>query len=476
MKAKIFILLITIHAFNSCKKLVEVDAPRTSTNASNVYASDATAIAVLTGIYTSLSQGLFVTGNRSLSVYGGLSADELTLYRSVSNMQLLSYHRNSLTSTIAGYEYWNTLYQFIFKCNSAIEGLSNSKLRPTVKQQLLGEAKFLRAFFYFYLVNLYGDVPLTITSDYKVNSSISRTNKNEVYKQIVDDLKEAQSFLSSDYLDGSLQAYSGTVERVRPTKAAATAMLARVYLYMADYSNAEEQASSLIANSSMFVLTDLNDVFLKNSLEAIWQLQPVALGWNSPDARLFIIPTKGINKDINPVYLSDFLINSFESTDNRADNWISKYVDTIPDPDLTYYYAFKYKSATLNAPVTEYIMIFRLAEQYLIRAEARAQQGNIAGAQSDLNEIRMRAGLPNTTAANQSDLFKAIQQERQVELFTELGHRWLDLKRWNLVDQVMSIVTPVKSNGGAWQSYQQLYPVPSSDIEKNSLLHQNIGY
>jgi hypothetical protein len=119
-------------------------------------------------------------------------------------------------------------------------------------------------------------------------------------------------------------------------------------------------------------------------------------------------------------------------------------------------------------------MMLRLAEQYLIRAEARGQQNNISGAQADLNVIRNRAGLPNTTAATQSDLLSAILHERQVELFTELGQRLLDLKRTNNVDNVMRVVTPLK--GGTWNSNWQLYPVPVSDIQKNPALVQNSGY
>lgn len=126
--------------------------------------------------------------------------------------------------------------------------------------------------------------------------------------------------------------------------------------------------------------------------------------------------------------------------------------------------------------VSEYLMLFRLGEQYLIRAEARAHQGNVGEAQNDLNAIRNRAGLPNTTASDTSSLYVAILRERQVELFSELGQRWLDLKRTGKVDEVMQVVTPLKANGANWQSYQQWYPVPYSDIQKNTNLRQNDGY
>jgi hypothetical protein len=133
----------------------------------------------------------------------------------------------------------------------------------------------------------------------------------------------------------------------------------------------------------------------------------------------------------------------------------------------TYFFPSKYKAKNTSGSVSEYLMVFRLAEQYLIRAEARVQQNNFGGAQNDLNAIRTRAGLPNTIANDQTSLLAAILKERQVELFTELGHRWLDLKRTENVNAVMSVVTPLKTNGASWQSYQQLYPVKqtSQDCE-----------
>jgi len=116
----------------------------------------------------------------------------------------------------------------------------------------------------------------------------------------------------------------------------------------------------------------------------------------------------------------------------------------------------------------------RLAEQYLIRAEAMAQQNKIPEAAADLNVIRSRAGLPNTTAATQSAMLAAILQERKAELFTEWGHRWLDLKRTNTVDSVMSVVAPQK--GGTWQSIQKYYPIPQSELNADPNLVQTPGY
>ena len=474
----IFFLLLT----TGCKKFVVIDAPKTSVNEANVYSADGTAIAVLTSMYSLMvTDGLF-TGRNGISILPGLSADELTLVNTVTDNRLIAYYRNQLRTNPTesfGCELWTgtgtSLFYYIFICNAAIEGLNNSgSLSPAAKKQLLGEATFMRAFFYFYLVNFYGEVPLALTTDPAVNASLSRSPVTLVYQQIVTDLKAAQQLLSDNYLNKNLQNYGGLPERVRPTTWAATALLAKTYLCMGDYANAETEAGKVISNTGLFSLPDVNSVFLKNSTEAIWQLQPVQAGRNTEDAFIFILPVTGPNATVNPVYLSPQLLQAFEPGDVRrkGGNW----VDSVIVSGTSWFFPYKYKASIASGAATEYLMVFRLAEQYLVRAEARAQQINIGGAQEDLNKVRTRAGLPGTKAGDKASLLAAILNEDQVEFFTEWGHRWLDLKRTGNINAVMNAVTPVKANGGQWQPYQQLYPVYYNDIQKNPHLSQNDGY
>jgi hypothetical protein len=248
--------------------------------------------------------------------------------------------------------------------------------------------------------------------------------------------------------------------------------LARAYLYNEDWANAEKQASELIANSASFSLSTMDQAFLRaglNNNEAIWQLQTVVNYPGSFDASVFIIPSTGPSEQ-NPVILSNDLLHSFENGDLRKTNWVSSVkVDTT-----TYYYPYKFKVQEVDAGTSEYKMMFRLAEQYLIRAEARVQLGEPDGA-DDLNKIRTRAGLPNYSGStDKNSLLTAILHERQVELFSEWGHRWLDLKRTKTIDAVMTPACVRK--GGIWASYKQLYPVPILDIQKDPNLTQNTGY
>jgi hypothetical protein len=223
----------------------------------------------------------------------------------------------------------------------------------------------------------------------------------------------------------------------------------------------------------LYDTVSLDQVFLKNSKEAIWQIQPVLTSpSNTQDARFFVLSAVGPNF-VNPVYLSDNIVNSFESNDKRKTQWVGSVTPTPPG-STTFYFPNKYKDIGISSTVTEYLMMLRLSEQYLVRAEARAQQNNISGSQNDLNLVRKRAGLPNTTAADKTSLLTAILQERKVELFTEWGHRWLDLKRTGTIDGIMAAVATQK--GSTWNSNWQLYPIPAGDMDRDPNLKQNPGY
>ncbi|MEO8172732.1 MAG: RagB/SusD family nutrient uptake outer membrane protein [Sediminibacterium sp.] len=496
-KKGLCLVLLVALILVGCKKLAETPIPSDVIAENAVYSNDATSIAVLTAIYTTLNEGPFQgsqSNTGSITLNSGLAVDEFAITTPfVSNNSLfLRFYQNDLSQTnpssVSGGEHWSFFYNAVFKCNAAIAGLSSPQadaLTPKVQQQLLGEAKFLRAFFYFYMVNEFGDVPLVLTTDPQTNTNLPRAKKADVYQQMIADLLDAEEKLSADYLDISL--LSKTTERVRPTKWAATALLARVYLYNEEYMKAEQKATAVINNSNFNLLPDLNKVFLKNSSEAIWQIQPTEQNINTREGLALNIPATGPSSSgsiINPACLSKQLLNSFEATDKRRlyGNWVDttiyKLTAILND---TMAFAYKYKigattGVTTVGALTEYFMMLRLGEQYLIRSEARSQLNNIGGAQSDLNLIRNRAGLPNTIAGDKTSLLAAIIHERQVELFAEIGHRLFDLKRTGNIDAVMNLVTPLKTNGSAWRSYQQLFPIPLSVIQSSPNVKQNPGY
>jgi starch-binding outer membrane protein, SusD/RagB family len=454
----------------SCKKFVEIPPPQTQLVTASVFNNSASATAALTYIYTQMYSN---NESYTISQANGLLADELTNYS--TGAQLTQYYTNAMVATRSPGQ-WTRAYNYIYQSNAIIEALNNNEaISGSVTKQLTGEAKFLRAFWHFYLTNAYEDVPLVTTTAYNVNGTMARTAKPQVFQQIITDLKEAQSLLNNNYIDASDTVV--TTERVRPTKWAATALLARAYLYTKNYDSAELQASAIINNKSLYDTVSLNDVFLTNSKETIWQLAtPLpSNNYNTTDGYVYILQGAPSTSSGSTSTLSPQLLNSFETNDQRKVNWVS----SITTGGKTYYFPYKYK-VYKSPTISEYTMVLRLGEQYLIRAEARAQQGNLNEAISDLDIIRKRAGLPliaNTKPGiNQSALLSTILHERQVELFTEWGHRWFDLIRTGNINSVMSVVTPLK--GGTWNpdGHQALYPIPQSDRNSNPNLSQNVGY
>ncbi len=437
-------------AIPSCKKFVDIPSPKNELGTTAVYSDSLTAVASQTIIYSQMAG----SSTYIIPFYTGLSSDELLNFS--TNPAISEFYANALESSNGSVRsFWNQTYQYIYYANAVMEGLkSSAEISNSLKDQLTGEAMFVRAFWNFYLVNLFGDIPLILTTDYKENQYAKRMPVAKVYQQIIEDLISAQNLLTPDY-----SYFNG--ERIRPTKWAATALLSRVYLFKGDWENAETQASQIINNNTDFSLSsNLDNVFLANSNEAIWQLMPVNPNQNTAEGYFFIL-----NDIPNTVSLSNGLINNFEPGDQRRQDWI----DSISVSGKVYYFPYKYKVKS-SSVLTEYSMVLRLAEEYLIRAEARVEQNNIPGAQADLNVIRNRAGLPNTGADNKNDLLKAIGHERRVELFCEWGHRWLDLKRTNVADDILS---PMKPN---WRPTSVLFPIPSMELQNDPYLTQNPGY
>ena len=443
--------------FSACKKFVEVELPKSKVASEMVFSNDNTATSAMTGVYVTMGLDGFACGsNESVLALCGLSADELTNYP--RNFNYTQFEDNILLpENLSVQKLWSSMYKAIYSANAVIEGLEGSTgVNAAVKKQLEGEAYFIRAFSHFYLVNLFGDVPLVTTTDYIENSRVSRIATATVYQQIIDDLLTAREKLGNNYI---------TAERLRPNKATASALLARVYLYQGDWVNAEAESSSLITNPAYSLTVDLNLVFEPNSPEIIWQLSPAISGANGyPKEAFFFEPTRAIQNNV----LTTTLLSAFEAGDKRQISWLRSYntgTTTIHCP-------FKYKQATSSTtPLSEYSVVFRLAEQYLIRAEARVQLNDFQGALADINSIRTRAGLPKSAAADKEGLMTAVEQEKRIEFFTEGGHRWLDLKRWN---KATSVLSPVKPE---WNEYDVLYPIPQLEMNRNLYLKpQNNGY
>lgn len=437
----------------SCKKYVDAGAPVNALTVDKIYNDSLSTLGVVlslySGSYTNSSNGMnLILG---VSQYGAMSADDGYYFNDAS-------YDPYRTNTMSG-NYGSVIYSYPYPviniANNAIAGITGSNFSAAFKNQLLGECKFWRAYAYFILVNYFGDVPLITSPDVTANATKPRTPAAQVYDQMVTDLKDAENLLPAAY---------PSAERARVNKLAASALLARVYLYQKNWSAAETEATAVIGSGTYSLETNLNNVFIKTSNETIWQvISNVSAGITGVTR----MGRSWLPASTTPLFvLYDTLAKTFETGDLRKANWTK----SLSYNSTTYYYPYKYKIRTTNVSGNEYSVLLRLAEQYLIRSEARAMQNNIPGAQADINAVRSRAGLTPTAAATQADLLTALEKERWTELFTEMSDRWFNLKRTGRIDAVLSLTKP------QWKSFQALYPIPLTEITANPKLTQNPGY
>lgn len=438
----------------ACKKFVEVSAPGGQSTTTEVFSSDSSATAAMNGVYSLMMSANNSFADISLTLYPGLSADEL--FNTAPNPPVDQFTQNTLASsnTMVQNMFWAQPYSYLYQVNAVLEGLSKTtQVSPSVKAQLTGEAEVVRAFCYFYLLELFQNVPLVTGTDYSVNAVLPQALPAQIYAQMVGDLQNAQGLLVPNY---------PTPGPLRPNRWTAAALLARIYLYGGNWAGAYVESSLAIDSGNYSLVPDPNKVFLAYSNEAIWQLSPVVPGLNTFEGNTFI----PADANIIPAYALDSgLLNAFEPGDLRRKDWL----DSTRAVGQVYYYPYKYKVQTGNTDLENYT-ILRLGEQYLIRAEALDHLGNFQAAKQDLDTIRSRAQLPPTTATDLPSLLQAIYKERRIELFCEWGQRWFDLKRTGQAGAVLSSIKP------AWKGTDTLYPIPWSQLVANSALNQNPGY
>lgn len=437
----------------SCNKLIEIDRPKNEIMTDEVFSNDKAAQLSINGLYTQMINSSFAT--YLVNILCSLSGDNLDYFGPA-----IQYHEFANNTLENSNSYLSSLwsYSLIYQSNSIIENnRDNQALSEKTRDKAIGTAKFVRAFYYFYLVNMFGSVPLILSTGYTKTSLQARTPIDDIYKQIIMDLNDAVSLLPA-LLTG---------EKTKISSLAAKAFLAKVYLYSKDWENAKKFSNEVINSGMVHLDSDINKVFLANSSEAIWQLAPQdGIGYIQEE--IILLP---FNQTVIPTYqISKNLYSSFEDGDKRQENWINY---SIIDGEQ-YFYPFKYKVRTNSTVPTEYQMVFRLGEQYLIRAEAEAELNDIPGALKNVDMIRNRAGLTlfssDGVQRSRDEVLRLIENERRHELFCEWGSRWFDIKRTGRSDEVFGKIKP------NWRSECQLFPIYYYQIIYNKNLVQNPGY
>lgn len=377
---------------------------------------------------------------------------------------------------------WAYLYSTIGKANAVINNVDKVPNLPSDrKNQIKGEAAWIRAFMYFQLVQLWGDVPLQLAEIKTISVQLlpeiypilfpARAPRTQVMGQIISDLELA---ILNTRVTASNKGFV--------TKGAANALLAKVYATLnppqwdkvLQYSNAVIDGGYSLLPNFDHLWNNLNE----NSSEAIFEInyEGTSSSGNWGASMFRGLDWKKFNTPTN-----DLVATYEQEQDNVRKTASIIFLDVTGRwsdpywPQANYPFINKYRIFTPNSP-QNYILL-RLADIILLKAEALNESGNTAGAATLVNQIRSRVNLPITTASTQATMRLAIEKERRLELAFE-GHRWFDLKRTNRAIEVMN---SLRGPGGILLGYalnnnRLLWPIPQSELDKNTKLTQNPGY
>lgn len=492
------VIILTVMLVSSCSKFLD-KAPLDSVNTSNFWLTEDDAISAINGAYQPLqwpklyNLRMWTTdiwgGNSIVGAGGGTDGIET---QDIANFV-------TSTDNAAALDIWRGPAPGILRANLILQNVPGMSIKEELKNRILGEARFLRASYYFILVRLFGDVPLITTPQTPAdNLRPSRSSKTEIYNLIIDDFTEAINLLPAR------SSYSGK-DIGRASKGAAAGMLAKVYLTLGQYEKTlalcEQVASlgyTLNANYS-----DNFSPLTKNSPESIFEVQYQGKTsysfWDNENQASWVSTFTGPRN-------SDFVgggygwnqptqefVNAYELGDNRKDQTIL--YPGCPDFDgkayLSSYSTTGFNLRKFLVPKTispDYdtnpadFPVLRYADVLLMQAEALNELGRTAEAQAastsinqggPLNRVRRRAGLDDVQGLSQAALREKILHERRMELAFE-GHWWFDLIRINNGQYGLDFLHSIGKTNAT--SKHLLLPIPQKEIEANPNLSQNTGY
>ena len=384
-------------------------------------------------------------------VAGDMTADNLihngtfTQYREISNKDMSA--SNGSASAL-----WGVIYSMSYIVSFLDEGLPALNLPQSEVNEITGVARFLRAYAYFVGAYTYGGIPIVTTTAVDENRVVPRASFEETLQFIEEDLLYALNKVPVEGFN------SGEV-----TNGAVKALLARYYLYTGNWSEAEKYASEVIGGNGAqeYLLEEefvnaVGDFSVESILEIVYSANDnPGTSTNFSINNLFvgrreIIPSLEMVLALQSDGGDRNIVLEFDGANARgADNGYT----------IVRYGPF------------DNIQLIRLAEVYLIRAEARAQQDEVTLAAADVNELRERAGVPLIQGESKNQMLLVIENERRMELCFE-GHRFYDLKRTGRITTVME---EFSSN---WTEKDELWPIPLREITNNPALKdaQNPGY
>lgn len=384
---------------------------------------------------------------------------------------------------------WQGLYQDIYAANVVLDyvpKISGTQFANGRQQQILAEAKFIRALSYFQLVTTYGDVPLVLTT-VNTPSKPARTGATSVYAQIEQDLLDGEAVLPVSFPNVG-----------HATKGAAEALLAKVYAQEGKYQQCLDYCNKVTNSGQYSLVPNFSTLFdgTKNTTESIFEIQhSSASGFTTYNVSLYLPAVFGTYSFQKFNIPTNDLVNLYQAQGDTVRLKSSIYIGTVkPDgtvagdpisppytnasPTVPFLYKWKSNISQWGGG-TDNTILLRLADIMLLKAEALNQLGQTTQAIPLVNQIRARVKLPAITATAQTDVALAILNERRMELAFE-GNRWNDLLRYGkqytitlMKSQVDPFGKPLNYN---ITQNSLLFPVPFNEIQLDGNLSQNPGY
>jgi hypothetical protein len=506
LKPIAILMAIVAISLGSCSKFID-DKPITSLTTGNSYNTASDLENALAGCYNIFYgsdyyqwEYVMLSDVRSDNAYPGGNNEET----------FFDYDRFILPpSNNHNYVNWGALYRGIARCNillNKIGDVSDAALTDTRRQQIIGEASFLRAMHYYQLVKMYGGVPIELESN-SADPGVTRKTRateKEVYDQIVTDLEVALANLPDAF--GS----DASINKVRGTKGAANALLAKVWAQRSDrdYSKVIGYCDAVINSSAGYsLMSNYADLFDGNhdfNSESILEIPFEEGNWSASSwgIELYLAPEDGWQKycipsvDLVAAYDSEgdtIRKNAnilFMTHDINGDpiSWADENWNPCMDPTIGVPFNYKQKHPAGWASGDDYYLL-RLADIILLKAEALNDGGSTSEAAALVNQIRNRVGLADISSGLSKEEMKlAILKERRLELAFE-AQRWDDLVRNGVATTVMlglNEITytcvdgvpgnPVKMDYSNCDQNHWVLPIPQFEIDANPNLIQNPGY
>ncbi|MCU0389997.1 MAG: RagB/SusD family nutrient uptake outer membrane protein [Thermoflexibacter sp.] len=481
MKVKYIIAVFLCFTFTACKESFLDQVPLSQRNEASFYKTTADFNNAVLGLYATLKNGgLYGGGNGSIFTMSEISTDNTDVGTTRVPVTIAFFEIDDYLTTISNgivTACWAGHYAGIARTNSILDRLPTANIPQASKDRFEGEAKFMRAMFYFNLVRFFGDIQLVtteITSPFGAND-IPRSPAAQVYELIESDLRAAEEKLPTTITAG---------EAGRASRWAAKTLLGKMYLTRKQFDRAANKLKEVIDSRAHDLLPSYANIFAPTTSfvanrEVIFAVQylsgqigqgsnmwsewapfnagPALLGVGGGTGNGFNRPTADMERayEANDLRKEASLLTSYRSATGATVN-------------ANYVVKFRQQGALAGDSDVDF-PILRYADVLLMYAESLNETGQTAEAANFLNQIRRRAGLTDRTGLGQTDMRLALEQERRVELAFE-NHRWFDLIRTD------RFLTVLNGKGLRAQAFHQLYPIPQREMDLNKSLTQNQGY